>query len=190
MAASPLTSAWFFPHTGGVKPILRHWPWLALLASLVVLAIAHAFETFGRMAPCELCLKERQVYWLAAALAAIGAGLGLSPLKPGRWVSAVLALVFLGSAVLAAYHAGVEWKFWPGPAACTGAHIQVSVADLTRLLRGGPIGIPACDKPAWVFLGLSMAGWNTLVSLGLACLSTMAALASPSEASRPLARAA
>jgi len=190
MAASPLTSTRFFPHTGHVKSIVRHWPWVALFISLLVLAIAHAFETFGRMAPCELCLKERQVYWLAAGLAAIGAGLGLTPLKPGRWVSAVLALVFLGSAALAAYHAGVEWKFWPGPAACTGAHVQVSVADLTRLLKGGPIGIPACDKPAWVFLGLSMAGWNALVSLGLAGLSTMAALARPGERPRSLVRAA
>ena len=167
----------FFPHTDAVKPILRHWPWVALFASLAILAIAHAFETFGHLAPCELCLKERQVYWLAAALAAIGAGLSFTPLEPGRWVSAVLALVFLGGAALAAFHAGVEWKFWPGPASCTGAHVQVSTADLTRLLRGGPIGVPACDKPAWVFLGVSMAGWNALISLGLAALSILAALA-------------
>jgi disulfide bond formation protein DsbB len=146
-----------------------------LIASLVILAIAHAFETFGRLAPCELCLKEREIYWLAAGLAALGVGLSFTPLKLGRWVSDVLALVFLGSATLAAYHAGVEWKFWPGPAACTGAHVQVSTADLTRMLQGGPIGVPACDKPAWVFLGVSMAGWNALVSLGLAGLSAVAA---------------
>jgi disulfide bond formation protein DsbB len=158
---------------------------VALVASLVVLAIAHAFETFGRLAPCELCLKERQVYWLAAGLALIGGGLSLTPLKPGRWVSAVLALVFLGGAALAGYHTGVEWKFWPGPAACTGAHVQVSTADLARMLKGGPIGIPACDKPAWVFLGVSMAGWNALISLGLAALSAMAALAPMSGARAP-----
>jgi disulfide bond formation protein DsbB len=150
---------------------------VALIASLAALAVAHAFETFGRLAPCELCLKERQVYWLAAGLALIGGVLTLTPLKPGRWVSAVLTLVFLGSTALAAYHAGVEWKFWPGPAACTGAHVQVSTADLTRMLNGGPIGIPACDKPAWVFLGISMAGWNALLSLVLASLSLMAATA-------------
>jgi disulfide bond formation protein DsbB len=166
-----------FAHTGAVKSVLRHWPWEALVASLLVLAIAHAFETFGRLAPCELCLKERQVYWLAAGLALIGGALSLTPLKPGRWASAVLTLVFLGSAALAAYHTGVEWKFWAGPAACTGAHVQVSTADLARMLNGGPIGVPACDKPAWVFLGLSMAGWNVLLSLGLAGLSLMAASA-------------
>ena len=133
----------------------------------MVLAIAHAFETFGRMAPCELCLKERQVYWLAAALAAIGAGLAFTALKPGRWVSAVLALVFAGGAVLAGYHAGVEWKFWPGPASCTGVVTQVSPAAMQALLRGAALGLPACDRPAWVFLGLSMAGWNALAAAAL-----------------------
>ncbi|HLZ83865.1 MAG TPA: disulfide bond formation protein B [Caulobacteraceae bacterium] len=164
--------------------ILRHWPWAALIISLSVLGVAHAFETFGRMAPCELCLKEREVYWLAAALAALGGGLSFTPLKPGRWVSAVLALVFLGGALLAGYHAGVEWKFFKGPASCTGSHVQVSTADLARMLNGGPIGVPACDKPAWVFLGISMAGWNALISLGLAGVSAVAALAP-----RPTARA-
>jgi disulfide bond formation protein DsbB len=180
----------FPPKIGLVKSSFRYWPWAALAASLAMLAIAHAFESFGRLAPCELCLKERQVYWLAAGLAVIGVGLSFTPLKPGRWVSAVLALVFLGGAALAAYHAGVEWKFWPGPAACTGAHVQVSTADLTRLLKGGPIGIPACDKPAWTFLGISMAGWNALISLGLAGLSTAAALAWRPSQPRLHARAA
>ena len=163
---------------------------MALVISLVVLGVAHAFETFGQLAPCELCLKEREVYWLAAALAAVGGGLSLTPFKPGRWVSAVLALVFLGGAALAAFHAGVEWKFWPGPAACTGTHVQVSTADLSRLLKGGPIGIPACDKPAWIFLGVSMAGWNVLVSLSLAGMSAVAALSGLTAAAPQPARRA
>jgi disulfide bond formation protein DsbB len=170
--------------------ILRHWPWAALIASLAVLGVAHAFETFGRLEPCELCLKERQVYWLAAALAAIGVGLSFTPLKPGRWVSAVLALVFLGGTVLAAYHAGVEWRFWPGPASCTGSHVQVSTADLARMLNGGPIGIPACDKPAFVFLGLSMAGWDAVAALVLAALSALAAFLPQGRGSTVTARVA
>jgi disulfide bond formation protein DsbB len=159
-----------------VKQLLKSWPWVALIASLALLATAHAFETFGRLAPCELCLKERSVYWLAASIAVAGLLLDLSPLRPGRWVSAALALVFLGGAALAAYHAGAEWKFWPGPASCTGGHVEVSTADMARLLHGGPIGVPACDKPAWVFLGVSMAGWNALISLGLAMSSALAAI--------------
>ena len=73
------------------------------------------------------------------------------------------------------YHAGVEWKFWPGPAECTGGAGGVSAADLTALLNGAKAKMPDCDKPAWIFFGLSMAGWNTLVSLGLALFSAMAA---------------
>jgi disulfide bond formation protein DsbB len=168
-----------------VKPLLRHWPWVALLSSLGLLAIAHAFETFGRLAPCELCLKERQVYWVAASVAGVGGLLTLTPLKLRRGVNALLALIFLGGTLLAAYHAGVEWKFWPGPASCSGGHVQVSAADMARLLNGGPIAAPACDKPAWVFLGISMAGWNALISLKLTVLSALAALARPPEADRP-----
>jgi disulfide bond formation protein DsbB len=153
---------------------------VALASSLFMLGAAHAFETFGRLAPCELCLKEREVYWVAAGLALLGGGLTrlASPrLRSGRIAAAslLLALVFLFGAGLAAYHAGVEWKFWPGPASCTGGHVHVSAADLSRLLNGGPIAVPQCDKPAWVFLGISMAGWNALISLKLTVLSALAA---------------
>ena len=100
-----------------------------------MLGIAHAFETFGRLAPCELCLKERQVYWVATAVAAAGGGLSLASSKARPWVCAALGLIFLGGAGLAAYHAGVEWKFWTGPASCSGGHVDVTAADLTRLLQ-------------------------------------------------------
>jgi disulfide bond formation protein DsbB len=145
------------------------------VVSLVILGIAHGFETFGRLAPCELCLKERQVYWAASGLALVG---GLLSLRVGRlrlWTCVLLALVFLGGALLAGYHAGVEWKFWPGPEACTGSHVRITVADMQRLLNGAAMNIPRCDKPAFVFLGLSMAGWNAVVSLVLAVLSVAAA---------------
>lgn len=164
-----------------LDPILRRWPWAALAASLAMLGAAHAFETFGRLAPCELCLKERLAYWIAAGVAVAGIVLSRTPARLPRLSSAVLALVFLASGALAAYHAGVEWKFWPGPASCTGGTVQVTAADLSRLLHGGPVGAPACDKAAWVFLGLSMAGWNALISLGLAALSLLAMARSPSE---------
>lgn len=145
------------------------------MASLVILAIAHGFETFGRLAPCELCLKERDVYWAAAVVGVFG---GLAAFRAPRlrvWACALLALVFLGGALLAAYHAGVEWKFWPGPESCTGVHVRISVADMDRLLHGGVMAIPRCDKPAFVFLGLSMAGWNAVLSLALALASLWAA---------------
>ena len=166
--------------------MLKHWPVVALVASLAMLAIAHAFQAFGHMEPCELCLKQREVYWAAVIAAAVGIGLSFTPLDPGRLVSAVLALIFAGGMVLAAYHAGVEWKFWPGPASCTGGSMSVSAADLAKLLHGGPVKPPACDKPAWIFLGISMAGWNALASLGFTLLSIIAAgVKGPDDQERP-----
>jgi disulfide bond formation protein DsbB len=188
MTARGLTLTVFPGHIGLVRALLRFWPWAALGSSLLMLGVAHAFETFGRLAPCELCLKEREVYWVAATLALAGGALTLSASPAVRgvrlaWADLALALVFLGGTVLAAYHAGVEWKFWPGPASCTGGHVQVSAADLARLLHGGPIAVPQCDRPAWVFLGISMAGWNALISLKLTVLSALAAWSAPRKVS-------
>jgi len=161
-----------------VSRFARQWPWCALLASVALLAAAHAFETFGHMLPCELCLKQRVGYWIVVAAAA--AGLLLRRFLAGRdvtpWLNLLLAIAFAGEMGLAAYHAGVEWKFWPGPAACTGGFTRVDPAEMARLLSGAKMSIPACDRPAWIFLGLSMAGWNALIALGLTVASAVAFL--------------
>ena len=155
---------------------LRHWPLVAALSSALMLAIAHAFETFGHLAPCTLCLKAREVYWVALTVALI-AFAGQALLKDDRvrrLGSLLLAAVFLVGVGVAVYHAGAEWKFWPGPKTCaTGAIPQLT--DLSAVLKGGSIKAPACDTPAWVFLGLSMAGWNALISLKLLVYSLLAA---------------
>lgn len=161
-------------HIGQVSAFLKHWPWTALAASIVILAIAHGFETFGRLAPCELCLKERQVYWVAAFVGLVGGAAVLRMPRARFWTCVLLGLIFLGGALLSGYHAGVEWKFWPGPESCTGSHVRITVADMQRLLRGAAMNIPRCDKPPFVFLGLSMAGWNAILSLILALLSVAA----------------
>jgi len=153
------------------------WPVWAAFAAAALLAIAHGFETFGHLAPCELCLKQRTVYWAALAVGLVG--YGLERLLPGRRIGLIvcslLAVVFLYQAGLAGYHSGVEWKWWPGPQSCTGTG-KVNVGDLTALLNGAKISGPSCDKAAWRMIGLSMAGWNALVALGLAGLSAAAAL--------------
>jgi len=162
-----------------LNPLLDRWRLASLAACAGLLAIAHGFQTFGGLAPCELCLKQREVYWVTGALAL--AGMFLVRLPAGaRFRQAtcwILALGFLAEAALAAYHAGVEWKLWPGPASCTGAAVGgVTAADLARLLNGGGGKPPACDQAAWVFGGLSMAGWNALAALALFGLSVAAAL--------------
>lgn len=161
-------------------PVLRlldHWPLAALAASIAMLAAAHGFQALG-YAPCHLCLKQREVYWVAGALALAGWAAARALPRPGLrfGVNLALAAVFLFGAGLAAFHAGVEWKWWPGPTSCTGGAGGVSADALGAFLAGAKVRPPACDHAAWVFLGLSMAGWNALVSLGLAVTSLAAAL--------------
>jgi len=152
------------------------WLWVALFSAAGLLAAAHAFETFGHLPPCELCLHQREVYWTAAgvALATIMLGRFMAREQLARFGCIVLALVFLGEAGLAAYHAGVEWKWWPGPAACTGRGTgHVSLSDLKAFATGARYNVVRCDEAAWRFLGLSMAGWNVLIALKLAILSAV-----------------
>jgi len=162
-----------------LKPFLDRWRLVAVLVAAAMLATAHAFETFGGYAPCTLCLRQREVYWTILGL---GAGFMILVRLPGgpRWRALtcwVLGLAFLVGFAIAVYHAGAEWKFWPGPQACASAGgTSVSAADMSAFLSGEKVKPPACDEAPWVFAGLSMAGWNAVISLGLAALSALAAV--------------
>lgn len=149
------------------------WPVAALAASALMLAAAHAFEAFGGLAPCPLCLRQREVYW--ALIAMTLTGLGIWRLVPKRRflvaLNVLIGLVFVTGVVVAAYHAGVEWKFFPPPAGCSSGGVNpLEMGDLDA-----PISIPLCNDAPFYFLGLSMAGWNAAASLLLAGLSFAAA---------------
>lgn len=164
------------PKTTTIDAVMTRWPLIALIASALMLAIAHGFETFGHLAPCTLCLRQREVYWAIMAVSAAALVLGrfseARSIKP--WCDGLLGAIFLFGAGLAFFHAGVEWKWWPGPTTCTGGG-AASASDLMAALNGAKVKPPACDQAAWVFVGISMAGWNSLISLGLAALSGLAA---------------
>lgn len=153
------------------------WPILAILASLAMLAGAHAFEFIGKMAPCALCLRQRDVYWAAMAMAAVGLVIWQRR-QAHRYLVALnimLGLVFVTGAVVAAYHAGVEWSFWAGPAGCSGsAATGIEDMDLLGSLDK-PIATVSCTEAPWRMFGMSMAGYNAAVSAGLACISFIAA---------------
>lgn len=157
---------------------LEWWPVLAFAVSALMLGAAHAFETFGKMAPCHLCLKQREVYWVAGTVALVALVARRTPwsARVRRPFDLLLAAIFLYGAGLAAFHAGVEWKWWPGPTTCTGGG-AAAASDLIAMLKGtSAIKAPQCDTAAWVFLGLSMAGWNALASLAFAVASLTAGL--------------
>ena len=148
--------------------------WGAGLAALMLL-VAHGFELIGHLAPCELCLGQRDVYW--GALAEGGGGYALARWRPrwGRTLLLLLAAIFAGETVFALYHAGVEWRWWPGPASCTGVHSgPLTVAQMSSLLTGPKHHVVQCDQAAWRMFGLSMAGWNALAALALTVATLVA----------------
>lgn len=152
--------------------LARRWLTLALLISAAMLVAAHAFETFGGMAPCHLCLQQRAVYWVAIGVSAVGLAAARIP-RARPSIIGLLGLVFLVGAAIAIRHAGAEVHWWPAPEGCSGVH-AATAADLQRILRGESMTTPRCDQAAWRMLGVSMAGWNALASLALAAISAMA----------------
>ncbi|MBK8197436.1 MAG: disulfide bond formation protein B [Acidobacteria bacterium] len=150
------------------------WPVAALIASALMLAGAHAFETFGGLLPCPLCLRQREVYW--ALIAMTLTGLAIWRLVPKRRflvaLNVLIGLVFVVGVVVAFFHAGVEWKIFPPPDGCSGAPVgdPFAIGDLDQ-----PLHVPSCTAAPFYIAGLSMAGWNGVVSLVLAGFSFTAA---------------
>ncbi len=146
-----------------LRPI---WPLLMLLASAAMLATAHAFQRFGGLQPCPICLDQRNWHWavVAAGLLAFIA----VRLKPqiARWAAALVGVVLLGSFGMAAYHVAVE-QHWV-VAYCDA---RIDMGDIRPMDFDGEVIAPACDKIAWQMFGISMAGYNALISLALALAS-------------------
>lgn len=140
---------------------------IAVAAALTVGGALVFQHGFGYV-PCMLCLWGRWPYYVGAPLAILAFLLARRNADgAARMTLVIVAIVFLGSAALAAYHAGVEWKFWPGPTSCAGANAAPTAAGgLLEQMRG--VRIVPCDAAAWRLLGLSLAGYSALISLALA----------------------
>ena len=159
------------------------WLYVAAGTSAAALAAVHLLQAMG-WPPCELCLHEREVLWTTLALAAAGRAAAVRlPLAP-RVACAALAVGFAVGAALAAYHAGVEWRWWPGPEACTApaGHARLAAADIDAVFSGRrAVHIVRCDQAAFRVAGLSLAGWNALLSAALTA-GSLAALTSRTRA--------
>ena len=159
------------PSIGEANPALSAALAITVIAALT-LAGAWFFQLVLDIRPCPLCLEQRYAYYLAVPL---GALLALAAAKQGPRALlmaglAILALAALANAALGGYHAGVEWGFWPGPTECTGPVLDLGRAgslfdnlDKVKVIR--------CDEVQWRFLGLSLAGYNVLISLAMAALA-------------------
>jgi disulfide bond formation protein DsbB len=121
--------------------------------TFAVLIGAWVFEYFG-YAPCELCLMQRYAYYAVIPLALL---LSFMPSTAQRGGLYLIAVIMLGSMIFGIYHSGVEWKWWQGPTTCTGGNLSGGLPDLTKK----PV---MCDEPAIRIIGLSLAGWNAIIS--------------------------
>ncbi|MCA6124399.1 disulfide bond formation protein B [Bradyrhizobium sp. WSM 1704] len=151
----------------------------ALTSALAIAAIATAtlagawfFQLVLEILPCPLCLEQRYAYYLAVplgALVAFAAGRG-APRPVLLAGLAILGLAALANAGLGTYHAGVEWGFWQGPTDCSGPVMDFSKAG-SLLEQLDKVKVVRCDEVQWRFLGISLAGYNVLISLLMAALA-------------------
>ena len=161
--------AGFFPPWG--------WPFLAAGLSALGLGVALWSQYVGGLAPCHLCLYQRWPHGAIILASAIAAFLIRRSMMPparekisiaAQWLMGFAALAALTGAAIAGYHVGVEQGWWPGGDDCVAPFGATSLEALRAEILAAPV-IRCTDIP-WSFLGLSMAAYNALLSLGLAAL--------------------
>jgi disulfide bond formation protein DsbB len=145
---------------------------LAVLGSASLLLGAFGFQYIGKLAPCPMCLWQR---WPHAVAILIGV-LAMTLLwRQRRWLAGLGGIAMAMSAGIGLFHAGVEQKWWDGPSSCSGADpTALSTDELLQQLMTTPL--VRCDEIVWDLFGITMAGWNTIISTGLALLWVFAAL--------------
>tara|TARA_R110002096_G_scaffold52556_23_gene137391 strand:+ start:5091 stop:5606 length:516 start_codon:yes stop_codon:yes gene_type:complete len=144
---------------------------LAFLMSASLLAGAYAFQYIGGYPPCDLCWWQRYAHF--AILGVAGAGMLLK--GDARTIAAWGTTIALDISVAAAgFHAGVEQKWWQGPSTCTTTG-QTQATDMDSLFDSMmETKLILCDEIAWDMFGISMAGYNFLISLATALFVTLA----------------
>jgi disulfide bond formation protein DsbB len=138
---------------------------LVLAASAAVLGATWWFQLVDGLVPCELCLYERWPYYAALVLALAALAFPVAGLP--RAVTALLGLLFLASAALGFYHAGIEQHWFPGPSSCTSTG---GAAETLEQFKAQILGQKTvmCDEIQWSVAGLSLAALNAIASLLLA----------------------
>ncbi|NVJ97927.1 MAG: disulfide bond formation protein B [Alphaproteobacteria bacterium] len=148
------TSLTSLPHR---DPVL-----FAGIVATVVLGSAFAFQLAG-YPPCDLCWWQRYPYMGIMAISLIGTALKSLPRK---LILVLLALLFLTDAGIAGFHFGVEQRWWEGLATCSSyVDITDNVNDALKSIMDAPL--IRCDEIAWSLFGISMAGYNFLIALGM-----------------------
>ncbi len=131
---------------------------LAAAGSAGLMFGALIFQYGFGMAPCKMCIWQRWPHVIAIVLGAF------IYFMPNRFIALLSGLVVLVGGGIGVYHAGVEQKWWEGPTDCTGTGLSLTdnLLDMTA-----PVNVVMCDVIPWSMFGISMAGWNAIISFGL-----------------------
>ena len=154
------------------------WGATALFVTAAVILTALGFEHIGGYRPCPLCLEQRWAYYAAMPLLFLALVLfSMDKPRVAGVLFLLIAVAFLANTGLGIYHAGAEWKFWPGPDTCSGGAgaLATSAGNLLQNLERSTV--IRCDEAALRIAGLSLAGWNVIASLMLFTACVKAAFA-------------
>lgn len=149
---------------------------LSLLVPAALLAGALGSQYLGGLYPCEMCHWQRWGHYAALAFGAVGILLRGSADR-GRSFVWLAALAILSSGLVGAYHSGVEAGVFQGLTQCSTSGGSGSGQDMLKDILSAPL--VRCDQVQWSFLGISMAGWNALLSTGSAVLILWLSLRRP-----------
>jgi len=142
----------------------------ALLVPAALLGGAYLSQYGFGLFPCEMCWWQRYPHFLALALAPLAL-----VLAGQRWPVALAALAIAVSGAIGAYHAGVEYHWWEGLTRCT-SNVRPGSGDLLKAILDAPL--IRCDQAQWTLFGISLAGFNFLISTGGAALVALLLLRS------------
>jgi len=146
---------------------------IALLLPLALLAGAFGSQYLGGLHPCEMCWWQRYPHMAAVVIAAFAFTAPAEATRT-RALTLLAAAAIALSGAIGVYHAGVELKIFEGFTTCTATATSGSTADLLKQIVATPL--VRCDEVQWSFLGISMAGWNAILSLGGAAVIALLTL--------------
>jgi disulfide bond formation protein DsbB len=172
-----VTHSTSWAETARSRPIVAAATIVAVGGALTILG-AWFFQYVLGLKPCPLCLEQRYAYYFAIPLAVmvlLGESVGS---KRKVLIAALIAITagMLWNSGLGVYHAGIEWKWWVGPRDCSGSLEGLGKAGSSLIESLETMSVVRCDEAAWRFLGLSLAGYNALISLALAAVAGWGAL--------------
>jgi disulfide bond formation protein DsbB len=167
-----------------IHPLDKKSAGAAFVVGLLAIVGALASQVFAGLVPCELCLEQRLAYYYGLPiLLVVLLTWNRLPLTVWYIAMAIVTAIFIWGAYMGAYHAGVEWGWWPGPTACTGVGEAMDFDALNNMTP-----VIGCDVVQFRLAGISLAGYNFLVCIGVAGLLALSIWAQARRHRRAQAR--